>query len=165
MHVDKHCVKMILEYAQMLSTAHRVLDGNEKIVLSSRNRKVKRYELDDERECVLYAAAFVNHPSAVWARSSEENYSYLYRLWACLLQEYTFRYKKSHKTSRLESTLSTPPRAIARGKFCEPPLAMPEKYKQLDSAVQSYRSYYLGEKSHMFSWKSRETPLFVKSIK
>ena len=27
MHCDKHCVKMILEYAQMLSTAHRVLDG------------------------------------------------------------------------------------------------------------------------------------------
>ena len=26
MHCDKHCVKMILEYAQMLSTAHRVLD-------------------------------------------------------------------------------------------------------------------------------------------
>ena len=28
MHCDKHCVKMILEYAQMLSTAHRVLDGD-----------------------------------------------------------------------------------------------------------------------------------------
>ena len=28
MHADKHCVKMILEYAQMLSTAHRVLDEN-----------------------------------------------------------------------------------------------------------------------------------------
>ena len=28
MHCDKHVVKMILEYAQMLSTAHRVLDGD-----------------------------------------------------------------------------------------------------------------------------------------
>ena len=27
MHNDKHCVKMILESAQMLSTAHRELDG------------------------------------------------------------------------------------------------------------------------------------------
>ena len=26
MHNDKHCVKMIVEYAQLLSTAHRVLD-------------------------------------------------------------------------------------------------------------------------------------------
>ena len=28
MHCDKHCVKMILETAQLLSTAHRELDGD-----------------------------------------------------------------------------------------------------------------------------------------
>ena len=28
-HCDKHVVKMILESAQMLSTAHRILDGKE----------------------------------------------------------------------------------------------------------------------------------------
>ena len=28
-HCDKHCVKMILEYAQLLSTAHRVLDEDD----------------------------------------------------------------------------------------------------------------------------------------
>ena len=27
LHCDKHVVKMIIEYAQMLSTAHRMLDG------------------------------------------------------------------------------------------------------------------------------------------
>ena len=27
MHCDKHVAKMIIEYAQMLSTAHRMLDG------------------------------------------------------------------------------------------------------------------------------------------
>ena len=29
MHCNKHVVKMILETAQMLSTAHRVIDGDE----------------------------------------------------------------------------------------------------------------------------------------
>ena len=29
MHCDKHVVKMIIEYAQMLSTAHRMLDGKQ----------------------------------------------------------------------------------------------------------------------------------------
>ena len=29
MHVDKHCVKMILETCQLLSTAHRILDGEQ----------------------------------------------------------------------------------------------------------------------------------------
>ena len=28
-HCDKHVVKMIVESAQMLSTAHRILDGKE----------------------------------------------------------------------------------------------------------------------------------------
>ena len=36
MHCDKHCVKMILEYAQMLSTAHRVLDGDDAIQIFTR---------------------------------------------------------------------------------------------------------------------------------
>ena len=29
MHCDKHVVKMIIEYAQLMSTAHRILDGDE----------------------------------------------------------------------------------------------------------------------------------------
>ena len=29
MHCDKHVVKMIIEYGQLLSTAHRVLDGDD----------------------------------------------------------------------------------------------------------------------------------------
>ena len=28
-HVDKHVVKMIVEYAQLLSTAHRMIDGDQ----------------------------------------------------------------------------------------------------------------------------------------
>ena len=44
MHNDKHVVKMILEYAQLLSTAHRVLDGREYVDASS-GRKMKRWML------------------------------------------------------------------------------------------------------------------------
>ena len=29
LHCDKHVVKMIIEYAQLMSTAHRMLDGEE----------------------------------------------------------------------------------------------------------------------------------------
>ena len=31
MHCDKHVVKMIIEYAQLLSTAHRLLDGTQDV--------------------------------------------------------------------------------------------------------------------------------------
>jgi hypothetical protein len=55
MHVDKHCVKMILEYAQLLSTAHRVLDGTLSVGLSASGRKKTSYVLMDQR-CLLYTS-------------------------------------------------------------------------------------------------------------
>ena len=49
-HCDKHVVKMILEYAQLLSTAHRILDGTMSVGLSKTGRKQTRYILPDDRE-------------------------------------------------------------------------------------------------------------------
>ena len=46
MHCDKHVVKMIIEYAQMLSTAHRMLDGvMVKKPSKSGKTMVKHYDL------------------------------------------------------------------------------------------------------------------------
>ena len=59
MHCDKHIVKMPIEYAQLLSTAHRVLDGTEYIGETKTGRKAKRWRLDDERENHLYKASHV----------------------------------------------------------------------------------------------------------
>ena len=61
--VDSHCVKMILESAQLLSTAHRVLDGVQYIDASS-GRKIKRWQLAGVHDSLLYSATHVNHPCA-----------------------------------------------------------------------------------------------------
>jgi hypothetical protein len=45
MHADKHVVKMIVEYGQMMSTAHRVLDGTEWYDRTINNRRIKRWRL------------------------------------------------------------------------------------------------------------------------
>jgi len=55
-HCDKHVVKMIIEYAQLMSTAHRILDGKEYYDLTANNRKIKRWLLPDKREDVLMKA-------------------------------------------------------------------------------------------------------------
>ena len=68
LHTDKHVVKMILEYAQLLSTAHRYLDGTLSVGLSASGRKKTSYVLMDQRESVLYASTHINHPSAIWCR-------------------------------------------------------------------------------------------------
>jgi hypothetical protein len=49
MHVDKHVCKMVIEYAQLLSTTHRVLDGEMYIGKTVNNRNIKRWLLLDDR--------------------------------------------------------------------------------------------------------------------
>ena len=167
MHVDKHCVKMILETAQLLSTAHRVLDGVETEGLSQSGRKVKRWILSDNRDSKLYSATHINHPSAVWARYSAQNYSWLYCLLVELCKEYTYRYGKVHKCedTGLVETLKTLPYNIHVKEFTEPTPAMPEEYKVLNDSVKSYHNYYNGEKTRMFSWKNRQQPDWVISAR
>ena len=44
MLLDKHVVKMILESAQMLCTAKRVLDGTEYMAKTKNGRNIKRWK-------------------------------------------------------------------------------------------------------------------------
>ncbi len=163
-HVDKHVVKMILEYAQLLSTAHRFLDGTEISTISSTGRKVKRWKLPDERDAVLYAATHIQHPSAIWTRQSSENYVFLWQLFGFLLDEYTFRYEKIHATSRLLKPLQELPLQISTRGFEQPTPAMPDEYKITGDSVTSYRNYYCGVKTKMFSWKKREIPDWITQV-
>lgn len=162
MHVDKHCVKMILEYAQLLSTAHRVIDGIKTVGVSIKTgRKQTRYVLPDNRESSLYSATHVNHPSSIWTRHGSSNYAWLFKMFVTLMDEYTYRYGKVHATSRLTEHLSHPPKNIVEGSFTQPTPAMPAQYKVFGDSIKSYRNYYLGEKRRMFSWKHREVPAWV----
>ena len=159
LHNDKHVVKMILEYAQLLSTAHRVLDGTQSVVLTKTNRKKTRYVLSDEREHTLYLSTHTNHPSAIWVRQSYENYEWLYKLFISVLKEYTYRYGRIHATERLVGDLYTPPTHIPKGVgFTEPTPAMPEEYKVKNNSIQSYINYYVGAKQHLANWKKRTIP-------
>ena len=164
MHVDKHCVKMILEYAQLLSTTHRYLDGILTDGLSKSGRKRKQYVLSGQREQVLYSATHINHPSAVWVRQSDKNYSWLFDLFEALLEEYTYRYGKIHSSQRLVWALSVRPNNIPRGIFTEPTPAMPDEYKVSGDSIASYHNYYLGEKTRMFSWKNRQVPKWIAYV-
>ena len=143
MHCDKHCVKMILETAQLLSTAHRELDGDNYANLYG-----------------LYKSTHKNHPSAVWVRQSTSNYQWAYELLKHLCEEYTSRYGKVHKTSRLLHALNFTPMNIPVMDFTPPPQCMPDEYKQ-KSTVGAYRHYYLNEKLYMAKWAYSDTPAWV----
>ena len=140
MHCDKHVVKMILESAQMLSTAHRVLDGD-----------------DHANNVGMYKMVHRNHPSSIWARSVDENYVWLWMLFDNLMKEYTYRYDKYHASERLIHSLWELPKNITFGDFTPPPQCMPD-YCKNDNAVSAYQNYYILEKSDFATWKRRDKP-------
>ena len=155
-HCDKHVVKMILEYAQLLSTAHRVLDGEHvKVISNSGKRMVSNWVLDDSSDAVLYKVAHVSHPSNIWTRASGHHYIWLWRLWHNLCLEYTERYDKTHMTwKKLRSYLSILPQNIQDNGFKEPPQCMPDDCKEI-SAVKAYRKFYKAHKREFATWKTQ----------
>lgn len=136
---DKHVVKMILESAQLLSTAH--------------------HELDSPLKELCYRPTHKNHPCAIWARTTLGNYNWLYEHFQALSDEYTRRYGKVHKTWRERGeVLFVHPNKIPYIPATQHPLCMPDQYKIYDDVgdadvVGSYRNYYLNEKAYFAKWK------------
>jgi hypothetical protein len=139
-HCDRHVVKMILESAQMLSTV------------------VRGSGVDSG-----YKITHLKHPCTLWVGDSLSNWKWLCELATALNQEYKFRFGKkiNHKSYDLIQSLPSP-KIPDRGltSFAQ---AMPEKYKNRIPVV-AYRNYYLGEKSHLFSWTKRAKPPWIKDL-
>ena len=145
-HCDKHVVKMILETAQLLYSAH----WNEKRLILPQN---------------AYKKAHVNHPCSIWTRESLSNYKWLADLGYWLCQEYRFRYKdKTHKTeAHLIWLRANPPPTLVDIGVTEIRLAMPLEYKH-PNPVESYRTYYRENKLKLrgiVKYTRRPPPIFL----
>ena len=120
---DKHVPKMLLESAQMLSTA------------------VQKYT---DRIEELYKPAYPNHPMTKWVGSTFSNFQWTLENAVFISQEYTQRFKKLHKSSAVINTIydNSYIDDIPDGFFKEPPQCMPDEYKDKDYVV-AYRKYYM----------------------
>ena len=161
-HIDKHIVKMPIEYAQLLSTAHRLLDGEMYLGKTANGRNIKRWRLDDEREDILYKASHINHPSAIWVRESIENYYQMFKLYMATLEEFTNSYGKIHGASKPSVFLMRPPLNIPCVKKTEIPQCMPDYCKVKGNPIKAYRNYYINEKESFATWKNKEIPQWFK---
>lgn len=137
---DKHIVKMVLESAQMLCTAHR-LWGN-----------------CDPR---LYQVAYQNHPCTKWTRLSKDNYEWHSLHWLGLCEQYQHRYNRVHGCyERLSDVIVNAPRFIPNVGFTDHPICMPDEYKT-NSIVDSYRSFYHSKPFKMV-WSKVQKPSWFK---
>ncbi|MDO4699662.1 MAG: pyrimidine dimer DNA glycosylase/endonuclease V [Moraxella sp.] len=146
-HADKHVVKMILEYAQLLCTVHHLCDD----------------VLDGAQRVLLYRCTHQNHPSALWVRQSHRHYDWLYQLFICLCDEYTHRYGKVHLTDKKLRTILKICPVSADLPFIMPPQVMPDEYR-CDDTVQAYREYYRHAKKDMLAFRHRPSPSWLNQI-
>lgn len=162
MMCDKHVVKMIVESAQMLSTVHRYIDGNEYKDRGKRGQLIRRWDhyTDPDNDIQLHKAVMINHPCTIWARQSAGNYAWLASHAIALCDEYEHRYEREHANRGLIEWLNTHyPIGGVFGMHLTPfAQAMPDQYKVEDNAVQAYRNYYIGEKSGFAKWTNRQIP-------
>ena len=153
---------MPIEYAQLMSTAHRLLDGEMYLGKTANGRNIKRWRLDDEREDILYKASHINHPTAIWDLESIENYYQMFKLYMATVAEFTNRYGKIHGASKPSVFLMRPPLNIPCVKRTEIPQCMPDYCKVKGNPIKAYRNYYINEKESFATWKNKEIPQWFK---
>lgn len=121
----KRATKMVLESAQLLSTALRV----------------HGYEGDK-----AYKKTHLNHPCTKWVCESRENYKWLLDHFKALSEHFTKRSGKIHKSSLLYEELSAKMDIIPQGNFTMPPNCASRNdmgfcYKHIENVTLAYKIY------------------------
>jgi hypothetical protein len=175
-HIDKHVIKMILEAAEMLCMAH--------VVKETVGFIPRALEKDEYRACVEYKKEFkpllpidrpipymgrdshLNHPSTIWVRSSLSNYEWTWCYMHSLELERRYRNPKGkaiHEAYRLciEKLPDLDIPDVGMTKFALAMKSMIAQYPDYvfeDNPIESYRNFYMADKSTFASWKSRQPP-------
>ena len=138
-HCDKHVVKMCIEYAQLLSFA---------LHLTNSSTNEYTYKLSKKH---------INHPCTAWPTESLSHWKWLWLLGHHLGNEYTRRYKKIHKSTRILRNLPVPNNILDLGWLRDPPQAIKD-CPHMEDTVEAYKNYYKIDKIKFAKWNYSETP-------
>lgn len=124
---DKRVVKMVLETAQLLSTAIQ-LNGGEG----------------------PYKSTHTKHPSTIWTAQSKGNFRWLLYHGISLGIEYNYRFKKSHKSYEAILDISDrglikhiPDGELTQFANCTANQLKGISFKHLEDPIEAYRAYLL----------------------
>lgn len=146
-YLDKHCVKQILEFSQILTTS------------------VIRYgalesQLPLTKAGTPFRKTHEKHPSTLWSGNTRSNFNWLCEHAKELCKEYTFRYNKIHFCEKGIDLLSNLAYLIPDGPLEEFAIAISQDSKcrqlpnfDLMSPVEKYRNYYRLDKKPFAKWE------------
>lgn len=155
---DRRLIKMVLETAQLLCTAHHVLASPLAL-------------LHPEK---LYRQTHTNHPCAIWARASSGNYTWLAEHGLALAAEYTHRYAKTHAcTALLHLLAENPPAQSPNWPSARTPFANAARNTALEldftplPVPKSYQHYLAAKwqaEGPKARWTNRTPPAWFKVL-
>ena len=157
-HCDKHVVKMILEAGQMMCSSHwlwnlKSLNKSLKDFKRVRDAKAFIVENTDERYLPPWTMTHIRHPCTLWTAENTGNYAWHAELMRGLLDEYTRRYQKNHKSESVyEWLVKNKPRNMVEGMKTDHPQCMPDDCKVDGNTLKAYRNYYNKHKAYMAKW-------------
>jgi hypothetical protein len=141
-HVTRHCPKMALEAAQVLSNVLPI-------------------------GLAPYKRSHLHHPVCLWASASRANWERLAEQALAICHEYTFRYGKICKVQGvLEAMRPLAPNIQFADHIATPPPRCFGPYKgvlpETADEVHDYRLFYAVAKQHLHQWKSRPRPEWLE---
>jgi len=157
-HCDKHVVKMILEAGQMMCASHwmwNLWSLRKTLKDFKRIRDAKDFIIanTDQRYLPPWSMTHVRHPCTIWTGNVTGNYFWHEQLMRELLDEYTRRYNRKHKSEVVYEWLSkNMPQNINPGMMTTHPQCMPDDCKVPGNTVLAYRNYYNKHKAYMAKW-------------
>jgi hypothetical protein len=159
-HCDKHVVKMILETAQLLYTAHWYVAINNGYLPSF---KTAPASVSEPRMRGYLPIRNEKHPSALWTRESLQHYKWLALFGLALCNEYRHRFndRKHSCENHLLWLYRNAPTDLKDCGWKDPPPAMPDIYKTGNSIV-SYRRYYKEGKKTLLTYTRRHKPHWIE---
>ena len=125
---NKRVVKMVLETAQLLSTAIFI---NSDITYDN-----------------LYKPTHVKHPCTIWAALNLGNWDWLFQHFIALCEEYSFRYNKQHASENILPYLLKHRTDIKDGSTtpfanCTRSEAMQIDFKHINDTYEAYKKYLI----------------------
>ena len=138
-HCDEHISRSIMEYGQMLCTAHILRGGG--------NRVIKH----DNQPVFIMDETFT-HPCSQWTRSNGENYGWLRTVLKELHIQNKKRFGRESPYIDMLPQLDVTPRFIRQFQVRTPvPQILPTEFHRRDP-VDAYRGYYVARKGKLAKW-------------
>lgn len=159
MHCDIHCSKMILESAQMLSTAAHIASG--KLRVFEKPNGKKGHCASGALSCIYRPdIRHLHHKCTEWVYESRDNFDWTVELATALHAEKLYRTGRGHASIDIVRKCIQYRKGLPSSGLTPFALAMPDEL-QSRSATRSYRRYYIEGKAHLLEYTRREPPAWL----